>query len=645
MRKFTLFLTILLLSITLIFLNCRKTDSGFSNQDKQTQDYSQLKKQFFNASAADPEVQKVANDIKKQDSIFKFLPNFVKKNGIPKWDKVLYQVKKGETTTASSNGRGSSTARTFTEDGSQGIFLIPLQSTTSPDIQSYITAYKHNDSLYTYRLYNKDSLSTIHPDSIQAKTNLLNTEAVFGYFEKTINGKDSISVTAPANGQLKNVKIGFDTTVQSGRHGNTRESVLVCDIVMTLTVEYEWRDFVYGGGDWYAVSATLEINLTCTGDGGGGGCECSSFDPQGAGNYWWMYGTGWPWYTTGGGYNFYLDPNAPWYPWWTSGGASSFSPTVDYLTNTLGLSWDQSYWLSQNPDRANEILYYLQTTSATNANQTAVGHIYKMMIDIEYLSFVQSHAQSSSNGTMWWEDNLFLVPYGGISFGDWAINYIIANPQVTFGTFQNQFMTIPEGQDGSSDQAFWDDPNNTYSHQNLPSWSAFEAAFPKRSDPNYDTPQKLYTAIGGAVYTNGYTGPTSNTCAARVSRALNYSGVTIPNIPGKTYQGSDGKYYFLGAENLNRWMRKTFGCANPNTAIGEYSNSNSVHYNASQIGTNGENLPTLLSGMQGIYTMVSNNASWATGHADLLNPGSTPTCDGGCHFDGPVRYIDVWKLQ
>lgn len=42
-----------------------------------------------------------------------------------------------------------------------------------------------------------------------------------------------------------------------------------------------------------------------------------------------------------------------------------------------------------------------------------------------------------------------------------------------------------------------------------------------------------------------------NACVLRVSIALNYSGVKIPNIPNHTFKGGDGKYYFLSAKKLN----------------------------------------------------------------------------------------------
>jgi hypothetical protein len=93
----------------------------------------------------------------------------------------------------------------------QGVFFIPLQSQNSQEIKSYITAYKHNDSLYTYRLYNKDSLNAIQAGSTATKNNLLSTQAVFGYFEKSINNVDSVNINAPVNATIKNVNISFDS--------------------------------------------------------------------------------------------------------------------------------------------------------------------------------------------------------------------------------------------------------------------------------------------------------------------------------------------------------------------------------------------------------------------------------------------------
>lgn len=412
----SVFITSMLLSL---FFSCRKSDHALQNLPNTLNDYTLLKQQFFNASTADPEVQKVAADIRKQDSILKFLPAFVKKNGIPKWDKVFYKTQSGQTVVASSNGRGINSSRTnnTNDENSQGIFLIPLQSTTSSDIQSYITAYKHSDSLYTYRLYNKDSLSAKHPDSIQEKKNLLNTEAVFGYFEKSINAKDSISVTTPNNGNLKNVQLNFVSTDSIGRYsGHARVSELICEVSMYINITYEWHDFTYTyngeEGVWVPVSTILEITISCTGTGGG-----ENIPPGGGGpnNYWFSFGTGYPWYNTGIGGSYYFNPNDPWYPWWI-GNFEESAPAasiVNYLSSTLNLDLTQSFWLNQNPYRAYDIYDYITTTleSQSDANRISLDHINQMMTDPEYLNFVEDYAASQNQlwtPQMWWENNTWL---------------------------------------------------------------------------------------------------------------------------------------------------------------------------------------------------------------------------------------------
>ncbi|MDE3125063.1 MAG: hypothetical protein KGK14_06075, partial [Bacteroidota bacterium] len=150
--------------VSLLF-GCRKYDSLPTTLGLND---AQLKEQFFNTSTTeDIIIKKLAADIRRQDSIYKFLPAFVKKNGIPRWDKVIYSTNQSasgkQLSTYGVNAAGSLTkqVQNNTTEGSQGIFLIPLQAQNTNDIQSYIVTYKHNDSVYSYRLYNRDSLNAI----------------------------------------------------------------------------------------------------------------------------------------------------------------------------------------------------------------------------------------------------------------------------------------------------------------------------------------------------------------------------------------------------------------------------------------------------------------------------------------------------
>ena len=232
------------------------------------------------------------------------------------------------------------------------------------------------------------------------------------------------------------------------------------------------------------------------------------------------------------------------------------------------------------------------------------------------------------------------------SFVEWSLDYMTNNPNVSIEQFKNWFMTSREGKDPLEyDSNFWENPNLSFPQQDLPSWNEFDLAYPRVEGEN------LVQTVGGAVQAayNQYPSLSRGYCALKVSRALNYSGINIPQItttsgnPG-TLQGRDGKYYFLNAKALNKWMRETFG-TNPSTTTTPY-NSSHHHFTANDGGVNGENFPDLVSGLKGIFSMVSTNPNWASGHADLIEDGM---CVFGCYFQdvppAPIDYIDIWVLE
>ena len=227
----------------------------------------------------------------------------------------------------------------------------------------------------------------------------------------------------------------------------------------------------------------------------------------------------------------------------------------------------------------------------------------------------------------------------------WSINYLMTHPNVTIQKFKNWFLTEREKKDGVYDSAYWDDPNLSFPQQDLPSWNDFDEAYPRMNG------SELVTLVGGEIEEayNTYPSLSRGYCALKVSRALNYSGIEIPQItttngsPG-TVQGADGKYYFLNAKALNKWMRETFG-TNPSSTDTPY-NVNHRHITGAEGGAVGENFPTLTANIKGIYSMVSTNSNWASGHADLIDNGE---CVFGCHFydtpPAPIDYIDIWILE
>ena len=279
--------------------------------------------------------------------------------------------------------------------------------------------------------------------------------------------------------------------------------------------------------------------------------------------------------------------------------------------------------------------------SVHGCDKDAVGYI---------LHYVEGLTPNQKN---WVDNNYFIAKdmqtfltneqnsYEAQTFVKEAIDFLTSNSQFDFLQYENWFNGESEGQDFLYDANYWNNPSLSFPQQSLPSWNSFFNSYPRNSSGQWLTgANNVFSFVGGDVYKarQDYPNATNNTCALKVSIALNGAGINIPQItttngnPG-TLKGADGKYYFLNAKSLNKWMRKTFG-----------TGQNYSHYTAAQGGVKGKNFPSLLSGKKGIYSLVSTNPNWASGHADILL-GNT-TCAAGCHFgDAPIDYIDVWELK
>jgi hypothetical protein len=245
-----------------------------------------------------------------------------------------------------------------------------------------------------------------------------------------------------------------------------------------------------------------------------------------------------------------------------------------------------------------------------------------------------NHIASKSTLTKWLNTNGYTA--SNVNFAKWAIDYLRTNPSVTMAQFQNWFMSKKSDIEDTS-SADLNNLNLDFPTQPLPAFDDFLLAYPSTLNPDFDTPQKMYTAVGGAVLTKFNQGA-RNTCALRVSRGLNNCNINIPNIPGVTVKGSDNKNYFLVAKNLLSWMKKTFGTPTGNNYL-----------TASQGGVNGEGFKASLTGKgkEGIYIMIPNNPNAlgfnATGHADLF---FSDMCDNDCYFNasGGISEIFFWEL-
>lgn len=112
---------------------------------------------------------------------------------------------------------------------------------------------------------------------------------------------------------------------------------------------------------------------------------------------------------------------------------------------------------------------------------------------------------------------------------------------------------------------WWNDNTTAYPPQTLPTWNNMFANYPKDANGNDMPAPQVYSLVGGQVLSMYNSNPNAyaNACALRVSRALNYSSVTIPNITNHTFQGSDGKYYFLSSAQFGALGHTTLFDGNP----------------------------------------------------------------------------------
>ena len=89
--------------------------------------------------------------------------------------------------------------------------------------------------------------------------------------------------------------------------------------------------------------------------------------------------------------------------------------------------------------------------------------------------------------------------------------------------------------------------------------------YQKMAEDFDDDPLGFYTEIGGPLgdWANQCPESFGNTCAAKLSYALNYSGFEIPQNTPNTYLGGDGKKYFINAGKMIEYLKKNFKISKP----------------------------------------------------------------------------------
>lgn len=118
-----------------------------------------------------------------------------------------------------------------------------------------------------------------------------------------------------------------------------------------------------------------------------------------------------------------------------------------------------------------------------------------------------------------------------------------------------------------------------------------------------------------------------NTCAVRMSYIINYSGMKIPAVAGKTVTGADGNNYFFRILDLYNFLKDNLGTPK------SYK---------------GASLSALdLKNKKGIILFIVSNQVDARRHITLFDG---ETCYDKCYFHDPlsnriVDYVYFWELE
>ena len=132
----------------------------------------------------------------------------------------------------------------------------------------------------------------------------------------------------------------------------------------------------------------------------------------------------------------------------------------------------------------------------------------------------------------------------------------------------------------------------------------------------YGSVSEVFNLIGGKVKQNNFT----NTCAIRISRSLNYSGLKIDAIKGETVSGGDGLHYIFRVITLKRYLERQFGKPDFKDAP--------------------DNLKNKMMLYKGIMVVDVDGWMDARGHATLWGG---VNCVDHCYLD-KAHQLSLWKM-
>jgi hypothetical protein len=399
-------------TLLVVIFSCTKQDVHLQQQEDDVEKFLAL------PGNAGSELKSISAWFKKENSKEPFLQDFIRKNGIPVWDKTLSNLP---------------SLRDQDNPGSRqqaGVFFIPLKKQNGNTITAYIVVYKYSNGSYRFKTYNKEENEAIQPITEKDRNDAKQILSIFGYFEKIINN-NTLTTVGPTRRQSYQ---GTGMKVREAvPEAGTSALTFACLRVFQAEVQITYPDGMVETGIYTVVINDCPPPSIGNGDNGGGNNGGNNGGPNNGGN------NGNP--PTGGGggggnnnggttgtgsntlgpgdFNPAPGGTPQWNPAchcfgfdpWNNPPGNQLNDIVEWVNSSLNLNTSQQSWLDNNRMRAYEIYHYMQGWSSQQWEESmdiVTAHINLMMTNSQYLTFVENHDNLTANGLVWWEDTDWL---------------------------------------------------------------------------------------------------------------------------------------------------------------------------------------------------------------------------------------------
>ena len=409
----------LFLLFAIVLISCNKTFNKNIYESIEIKNNDAINKFLSTPDNLSPDIQKIANDLKKEELKKPFLLAFIKKNGTAVWEQTITSH---PALTNSINTNANKQANTVENKQINTveslpevvpIYFIPLVDSISKEVKSFLYCVKKDDSSYYYKVHNRSVVLETKSTNFYAQRNASLLLGIFASFEKNINNKTS-TFPAPYNLNYADAKLTISTktirnqTVQTNKIQKSNSSSIVkksLDDNCTWVVKSAQVNLYFLGSDvtlvftWeYCIEtkATRNVHIWRPGNpdtgsqtaGGGGGTNSS-----GGSGVVSFFGTGSVSGVYYGGYNEYQQPGSD-VSNLSGGGQGPYDPfwySAEMLSSSTTTIFDKYADFIGSDDASADYNFKLQYYNLEEQYSSRIPEVYRTMNKYEFIYLLQSN--------------------------------------------------------------------------------------------------------------------------------------------------------------------------------------------------------------------------------------------------------------